>query len=1211
MRSTDNKNFKMPSTVANIFTVDSDSSSSVITSARRSSRRSRKDINGRKDVENCNKPTDVRQGTNASQIQSVAKNDIIDKHTSSERNNLTATETNSYVTRRTIPRRTTSTRKHESLVGNRSSNKNIVPDDPHSIIHLDESSIGTKSIAEIVDLTKTCSSNDVIMQASEAAAVSKPRRTSRRISMKLTDSHENSNSLRTASKRKSDNAIAGQDMGVSPPKQALNAALEHSAPVADSSQTSPASEAVTLPTTVRRSINTGTLSTNHSLDKLDNDAFKVLIVSIKRVALPLTETELKSLKYEDKTQNNRLSLRPSSRIKRHPNTGIKVERDTLNRARSTMAKPKIVISSPIVEVPESPPAVAERKRLSHSYLSVSNTARGQVDQFKKPNPTTHPPLPQLIEDEHEDNDDVYEFLSSSQNGDATETKKTTRKPKEKKVRKAAVPSVQNKRQASASKRQPKPVRPKQVNPFGCNNKALLSGIKKLGGGPVKQPATVNYKINLEIPKTPPVASTPVSAEAELPYDDPPASVEVSRSSHPTMDSIKTAKPSFPLTSTPSHRIGMVGGFNAISTQKPASPWRLQDDILLPQTSHTYRTNEMLPSYESFATENNNIGTFVTERRKSPNEGTKSIVPAQEGAPESTMTEQSSEGIVSDKDLREIEQMYTELKATSDMSQKLIKAMRMSKKHPTSAQQNHTMRLACLKLKKWHDRSMKSFNRSMRIISNIQRTTERSAFRPLACPSPLSLEQQRTLNNFNSSTDHFRSMIDQLQLAINDSDVENRPPLTGPLESADTELQGNGKGPVTVLNEVTKSKTSKDVIILPDRGAKGKRNPLMALNVVPLPQRDSPLMSPLAKNPTTGPNNIRRDSMKDATIGENNTRRELQYDKENGFMNVTDVPDVTDKPAQKDIAEVSAITPELPELPEPPIDSVVEINDETTRHECDQNDENAHNSTESIQNSRNYFGFDAGDSVNERSEAQVTLPMPLNISHETLQRRLQNMKQLLPKRPIFRKQLKQQNRSSGPTRFPATKLRVFGSPSKRPNTLREFVASTPRPAGGRSSAEPATAPSKSLLTMDVEVPDVSAIEPLVEPAAVGQNDHDAQTNNEPEVVLFDTPDRPAWLNNSAHQRTYARVPRRKKKNIYLANLGLDDDSEDDENVSDGDPQELSSDSEADEAKRKKKANKRKARRRQPVRVEQTEAFKEFVDNFNSMCEEVERYELIVE
>ncbi|XP_052891439.1 uncharacterized protein LOC128299493 [Anopheles moucheti] len=1132
--------FKMPSTVANTVGSNNSSNSIARRTRRRSSasisdnlapgvtsRRSQKTKLGKKDVGKCIILPNVQRRLMVcrvlltdifspnSQLQHLTKQikganniicnvpnkDITGKQSLSGQSNIPSTEPNSYVTRRTSSRRTRSISRHESLVEKRNIAVNIAPADLHSIIHLDESSIGMKSDVELADVTQT----------TKAATASK---------------------------------AAGE-----------------------------------------QSINTGTSGSNRLLAQLNNNAFKILIVSIKRIASALPEADLKRLKYENSMQNSRVLLSSSNGIRWCPNSRIKVERNLLTKARSTVSKPKIVISSPIIEVPESPP-LPDRNSLAH--LAVPKTApTAQLDRFKKSHPTIQPSLPKLIEHEDEENDDVYEFLSSSQNsGISIASNKTTKKPKHKTVQKTSATSVKNKVAAAKPKAKP----PKQLNPFGCNAKALGKVIKKLGGGPIKQPETVDYKINMEIPNTPPVVALPVAEPqhldiTELPYDENTASVKVTRIGNPTVDRLKAAQPSLPLTSTPFNSKP-----NVTAAQKPASPWRLQDEIIVPRTSYTHRTKEMLPSYESFATENNNIpvrtSAFITERRKSPNEGTETIVPpVPENVAKSSLHEQqSSEGIVSDKDLREFEQMYLELKATSEMSQKLIKAIRMSKKNRATPKQSQTMRLACLKLKKWYDRSMNAFNRSMRIINNLQRTVEQSENRALACPSPLSLEQQRTLNNFNLSTDHFRSMIDQLQSVMNDSDVENRPPSVSSFEATDTGQQCDENGPMTNWHKATTSQPPKDVVILPERGNNAKRNPLMPLNVVPLPQRTSPLMSPLAQNPTTGQNNI---------------RRELRYDKENESIQISD------NRQQKDIENVPQ-KPTPGQLSEASVGSVVEINDETAHNECANNDDNiSHNSnddsTEAVDNAQNCFGFDDGDSVKDTSTAQVTLPMPLNISHETLQRRLCNMKQLLPTRPFFRTQPKQQNRSSGPTRFPTTKLRVFGSPTKRPHTLREFIASTPLPAGtGSTSASTSVQPS------DVEAPDVSTIEPITEPAATAeQNDHHSAQNNVPDVALFDTPDRPEWLNNSAHQRTYARIPRRKKKNIYLANLGLDDDSEEDEE--NAPPQELSSDSETDVAKRKKQPIKRKAQRK----VEQTKKFKQFVDSFNSMCAEVERYELIIE
>ncbi|XP_050068290.1 uncharacterized protein LOC126556814 [Anopheles maculipalpis] len=1107
----------------------------------------------------------IKEDDNALKIQSLSETAATETPTvSPAENNKTLVARHSNVTRRTRSRQTKSVgpKSHESLAERHRHTIHSAAEDHHSIIHLDESSnIGTKSITETGDLSQkqtTFSGNDVILQSSaKEAAITERRRSTRRMSSKSTDSNQNTISSRSSSKRKTNNEIPPDDTGVSPPKQSLGAqpsVLELSA-----SSIGPKD----IP--------------NSLTDKLNRDAFKTLIVCINRLAPALTVDDLKRLKYEDPTRHNQISSRPSSgRANRRQKSSIKVERSTFFGARSTMAKPKLVITSPIIELPESPPPSAspalKQTVSNNSYLTVPNTSNANLELFKKPMPSKHPLLPLLTEEENEENDDVYAFLSSSQNSDVSSTKKIKqqqRKPKQKRAPKAS---------GAKSIAKPKGKSQKQINLFGCNN-ALSKVIKQLGGGPVQQPATVNYKINLEIPKTPPVASSPVNVPQsdilELSNDDHQAPVETTAVVHPTLDRLKKDSLSFPLTSTPANRVFTANKLNV--PEKPASPWRLQNELIVPRTSYVHRTKEMLPSYESFEIANNNtenrpVGTFgfVTERRKSPPSGGMSVEPLP------LTTPKPCEGMITDKELREIEQMYVELKATSEMSERLIRAMRQSKQKAPTPQQDHTMRQACLKLKKWYDRSMNAFNRSMRIISNIQQQRSTGDRPTVTCPSSLSQQQQRTLNDFNSSSDNFRSMLAQLHSTINDSDIENHPPpQTNAFEAASTP-----SGKMKILQ---------DIIILPARSSDAaKRNPLMPLNVVPLPQRDSPVMSPLAKTTTNpGPR---------GTTGANNTRRELEYDKENeSSIKITDNeihPKVTD-----DVPPISTTTTTT----QPPSSlSVVEINDETA-HENSAHSDKPLPTTEQTQNSRDYFGFEAydtsSDGVVESSLAQVTLPMPLNISHETLERRLKGVKQLLPKRPIFRAQPIQQNtRSSGPTRFPSVpKLRVIGSPTKRPHTLRDFVASTPRAYAG-SSKEQGTVPPN-------EAPDVSAIEPITSEQQVEKQ---AERNNESDVVaLFDTPDRPAWLNNSAHQRTYSRIPKRrhKKKNIYLANLGLDDDSED---SVDDEPQELSSDSETD---RKKKANKQQ--RKKPIPVEKTKEFKEFVESFNDMCEQVERYELLVE
>nr|XP_040228331.2 uncharacterized protein LOC120952855 [Anopheles coluzzii] len=1154
-----------------------------------------------------------------------------------------AAERISNVTRRTKPRRTKTNENPNNSVEKQRHTISVVPDDHSSIIHLDESSVSTKrsrnkrntqSIAEIPDLKETgkqiqtdSNDDDVIVQALQDTAVPEKRRTARRVSFQtIADSGKSNVTSRLPSKRKPGSIIPSHESGVSPPKRAPDtqpSILEHSSQAVSSAN----NEKEVLTVNVKDNVCTGI---GGLLDKIDKHVFKSLIISIKRIVPVLPEAELKRLKYPepDSTQETTVSQHSSSSraTELQGNNNVTEKQRTLEWQKSSVEKPQIVVTSPIIEVPESPTPAPESKLLNVSNLAPPNTAKPQADTFKKPHsakippaakpqsntiknphPAKLPPLPLLIEEE---NDDVYEFLSSSQQSDSTTSSKPARKTKQKKEKKRAGQTAKKNLKTATTK--PKAKSQKSGNVFGFDKKALTKVIKNIGGGPVKQPAKTDYKINMEIPKTPPVVAPPppgpptvhtLSDNLELHFDDHPP-LEASRILNPAVQRLKPVRSQGPLTSTPAQKSGLANSPSVASIScNPASPWRLQEDMIVPRTSYMHRTKEMLPSYESIASENNNVPVgpakhFITERRKSPCAET-TVQTVAEFPTEANLPEPSA---ISDKDIREIEQMYKELKATSEMSAKLITAMRRCKTKGATPQQDQNMRQACTKLKKWYERSMHAFNHSMRIIGSIQRmnngVTEQ---RPTACPSPLlSQEQQRTVENFNLSTGQFRSMIEDLQLAMNDSDIENRPPPAS-LPSS-TSSSGVTKVPAALAEAkssigVLQSKCPKDVIVLPERGTTANRNPLMPLNVLPLPQRDSPLMSPLAKK------------LPAAAEGEATTpnliRRELQYDKENdGSVAFTETQ--SNQRHSNDVPQTKSLAPS--------VGSVVEIFDETTDNASVNPDNDAH-SNENDERAphaenctRDYFGFnEEDDEVVENSVTQVTLPMPLNISNETLHHRLHNVKQLLPKRPIFRRQPKQlQTRSSGPTRFPTKSLRVFSSPTKRPHTLREFVASTPRPGGGVTSTEQAAGPSAATKPFVIDAPDVSVIEP---------NCENVERNVDPDVVLFDTPDRPAWLNNSAHQKTYARVPklRKKKKNIYLANLGLDDDDDEEEEedpAGSDDGQELSSDSETDEAKRKKNKKQRKAKRK-PVPVEQTKDFKEFVDNFNSMCEEVERYELIVE
>ncbi|XP_053671995.1 uncharacterized protein LOC128722176 [Anopheles nili] len=978
-------------------------------------------------------------------------------------------------------------------------------------------------------------------------------------------------------------------------------------------------------------------------------AFKTLIISNKRIAPAISEFGLKKLKYPNlsSAQEPKPPQRISATANSRKSDDVPVHRPSIIEQKSTKFKPAAVPPDPIIEVPESPvarevplPVVPESDTVNDASRNcnlplpliaieeedvekenvndfISNSQSSGTEQSSKLR-QKNPPLNQLpkvltkskpvareapipgvvpfkdtiysasknctpslpliaIEEEDVEKENVYDFISNSQSSDMEQPSKLKQKknPKKKQPKGSVKPKPKQQKHAIG-------------NPFGCSGVRLKHLIKKIGGGPVKPPAVVDYVINLEIPNTPP-------------------------------------KPTAAVTS------------NLAENANRPSPWRVQDDTIIPRTSYAPRNKQMLPSYESFSVEPSG-----TERGKSLPQSA-SIEDLELATSQTTPSVAGEDAIITDSDFRQVEKMYNELKAVSDMSEKLITAMRKHKTSSNAKQRDRrvyetSMHQACQKLKKWYDHSMKSFNHSIRIIQNIERVTNRSVG-----PSPLTLEQQRTVEKFNQSSDHFRLMVDELQAAVNDSDRrprssskgtekepnpkicpkpvidvvpgrkrsmndsdrENRPPAVAP--SATQTMVRSGTGYITTMahkSNTASAKTPADVVLLPDRGKGATRNPLIALNFVPLAQHDSPLMSPLAKEPVLVATSVNREKRF--------VPRELLYDKENESIVPKDP--LCDKANESILAIDSHVETRSPpgavevapqkRVEKSPESSVVELNDETMNAPKNKSiSKDNETLCENDTSNDDYFGFDSQEYV-ESSLPQITLPNPLNISSDTLHQRLDNVRKLLPKQPLLRHRPVTRPRNSGPTRLPLRMPRVFTSPTKRPYTLPEFVASTPRPetvgAPGGSSAGGGEVDT-------VAVPDVSAI---------GQTmtEDDPPAVDQPEVVLFDTPDAPKWKSNSVLHRTYARVPRRRKKNIYLLNLGLDDD--DDEEVDDDagnasdDSQNQWSDAEGIAAKRKKKKKKNKPRR-PPVPVEQTEEFQNFVESFNSMCDEVDRYDMIIE
>uniref|UniRef100_A0AAG5CQR9 Uncharacterized protein n=1 Tax=Anopheles atroparvus TaxID=41427 RepID=A0AAG5CQR9_ANOAO len=1024
-----------------------------------------------------------------------------------------------------------------------------------------------------------------------------------------------------------------------------------------------------------------------------NNPFRAIIVQVKRIVPALTEAGLTRLKYpelEATLQEPKRSSAVPAGVEKRPTTILPTRRPS----RLTLStKPQIVISAPIAEDPDpaAPELEGPPKVDANSNNLLQPGVSGKRGAFNKKPPPLKPPfsLPLLIEEEGEGSGDVYEFLSLSQtSGESVAPRKNRgRKPKQ----------TGEKKQPVGRPAKKKPTAPRAAtrkasrNPFGCNGKQLARTIRNIGGGRVKSPTTTagRYVVNLDLPETPREPASSVGqrhiigggggdAFNDFPFEAAPPSVPL-RASNPTVERLKNGSAlMLHHASTPINRPGLLATPETPPMHKPASPWRLQDDTIVPRTAYMPRNRDMLPSYESLASEvENNLPrtsftappSLVTERRKLPQQRKSSVdtSTSSTGSPP-VRTAGGTDfpgGIISEKNFREIERMYGELEATSELSRNLISSMRRYKatlaNNPNSPppdwqEYESNMRGACAKLRQWYERSIQSMNRSIRIINRMHQAINN---RPAGRPPPLSTDQQRTMETLSHSTDRFRTLIDELQVAMNDSNLDNRsppssstkraggavvakagqskpPPPLAPVKPADqlTQVALNdsnleNRSPPSAsttkpaddaaVPTVTQSKRARlgpvnpvqqptqvaDIIELPNRTNGAPRKPLVALNFVPLPQRSSPLLSPLAKTDAPVPLAKAANQLPDP---EGNIRRELQYDQTAKESMASSTVTIVEPPPVE-LGEPGERNESIPaeQVPEVGANEVVEMN-----RSDDQPDD--HDDADAVDNGgseRDLFGFEEDISV-ESSQVvtQVTLPMPLNISAETLKRRLQRAKRLIPKRSIFRKQLPNgaagpSSRSSGPTRLPVARLRVFSSPTKRPHTLREFIASTPRSDMSLLAVPKVSAALSTSTAPPLEAPDVSAIES--NETVVGERPE--QSSAVPEVVLFDTPEE-SKINRSAHQRTYARIPKRRKKiNIYLANVGLDDSEDDDED--EDDPLELSSDTESEETKKRKKKAAKKKTRRKPKPVEETKEFKEFVEEFNSMCEEVNRFEVIIE
>ncbi|XP_062563403.1 serine/arginine repetitive matrix protein 2-like isoform X2 [Armigeres subalbatus] len=584
----------------------------------------------------------------------------------------------------------------------------------------------------------------------------------------------------------------------------------------------------------------------------------------------------------------------------------------------------------------------------------------------------------------------------------------------------------------------------------------------------------------------------------------------------------------------------------------SSPWRIQNENVLPKTFYFARSKDLLPSYESdlVVQDENHAPKPVSHIDVLP---PPAPVPAATASPmrpvtfaRPTTNKTSKPSAVM---FTEIQKSYDQLKATSDMSEKLITAMRKYKSnvHQTTSlgdestpeelftkfrQYEENMKKTYQKLKQWYDRSKHTYTNSMKAIEQAVPTTQ---------------AQKQLVENFRRNSERFLTMMDDLESAINDSNIEN----LSPSKSV----------------EKSQRPAFKD-IILTDRNMNDRnRSPLKTLDIVNVPPRFSPIKSPLVK--ASFPNRL---------IAVHSKSRDR-------FSRLS-----LTKPTKP--PEVSAIVP---------AESVIEVADTLAEEHI----QPSNNLPEQPQ--KDLFGFES-DIAEEPEEDNTLLsvdPTPMKITRETLKERLQSMRKLLPPPSRTTVESSVKNHQNLP--------RIFNSPRRK-----RHIASI---QNAFSSSTPLAQKRNRLpkRVMEQPEPDASNI------SAIGSSEVATSTENEntrpppqesPPAAVFDEPDQElASTSLSSVNRTYSRVPRRKVKrkvNIYLANLGLSDTEEEVSEDESWHP----TDSEIRNEKRRKKdqqskPEKQPGKKRNKKAIEQTAEFQNFVSEFNSMCDQVNQYQLVIE
>uniref|UniRef100_A0A8D8HIQ7 (northern house mosquito) hypothetical protein n=1 Tax=Culex pipiens TaxID=7175 RepID=A0A8D8HIQ7_CULPI len=658
--------------------------------------------------------------------------------------------------------------------------------------------------------------------------------------------------------------------------------------------------------------------------------------------------------------------------------------------------------------------------------------------------------------------------------------------------------------------------------FGTDMHRIGRVVQKIGGGPVKQPAEPMQTVNLD--PLPPVShsrpASPVVSNYD-PVDDRNDNDQIEEpviippspprpQVNPLIERVLQQRPLDPAASPDRTQPPNVTlGFSPLGA---SSPWRVQNENVLPRTFYFSRSKDLLPSYESDVVvrdENVRPKTPVAEPQVSP------VKPA---------VVAPITGAKADAMFRGIQQSYEQLKVTSEMSNKLITAMRKYKTtvHNQSVasisasgelpederliakfhEYEANMKKTYQKLKQWYERSQKQLSHSIKTIEQVSAV-------------PKTLAQRQVLDNFRRDSKVFLTMINDIESAMNDSNVEN----VSPRKVAPSDKPA-----------------FKDVVILTERNlANRNRSPLKTLEIANVPARFSPIKSPLV-----------RSSFSAFPASKNLNKPAIE---------------IADTFAEPSIAP-----------------------------------------TEEQHPKKDLFGFETDDA----EEATVPAPSaatPIKITKKTLKERLESVRKMLPPRPPSRGALSAASLTRREPRMPKV---IDGPSSSKPRSVQSvFASSTPVAKQKR----PQTTRRGQLTEQDA---DLSAIadepaQPAEQPIAPS-----------PPVALFDDV---ASTTLSAVNRTYSRIPRRnhkRKRNVYLADLGLsdDDEEEEEENVAEQRHHNVEeSEPEGDDGAAGKQAKKKRrvtaSKKKKKNGVEETNEFKQFVNEFNSMCEEVDRYKLVIE